>query len=146
MTDVIRDALVQARSALQTALSDTAADLEKPERRSVIERKIALITQALSTLASEEVREDVEWLLEYARDLRELDGYCRVADHMEDIASRLSLRPGMKEVLAKNCYVMSENHLTGVRLIIGFNSLADAQDAHVAVSRLPSIPSDQKKG
>lgn len=47
---IVRDALVQARAALRTAVSDTADDLRKPERASVLESKIALLTQALAAL------------------------------------------------------------------------------------------------
>lgn len=32
--------------------------------------------------------------------------------------------------LGKRCYVISENHLSGYRLIIGFNSAADRDAAH----------------
>lgn len=36
---------------------------------------------------------------------------------------------------ASRCYTMSESHLSGHRLIVGFEKLGDAQDAHEWVSR-----------
>ncbi|MEN3212235.1 hypothetical protein PUR23_19685 [Methylorubrum populi] len=49
---IVRDALIQARAALRTAASDTAADLDNPERARVIEQKIALLNDALAALGS----------------------------------------------------------------------------------------------
>ena len=51
---------------------------------------------------------------------------------------------------ASRCYTMSESHLSGHRLIVGFEKLVDAQDAHEWVARqgrgdfthpAPSVPS-----
>ena len=35
---------------------------------------------------------------------------------------------------AKRCYTMSESHLSGYRLIVGFERLEDAQEAHIFVA------------
>ena len=52
---------------------------------------------------------------------------------------------------ASRCYTMSESHLSGYRLIVGFEKLEDAQDAHEWVARqgrgdfthpAPSVPGD----
>lgn len=52
---------------------------------------------------------------------------------------------------ASRCYTMSESHLSGHRLIVGFEKLGDAQDAHEWVARqgrgdfthpAPSVPDD----
>lgn len=52
---------------------------------------------------------------------------------------------------ASRCYAMSESHLSGHRLIVGFEKLGDAQDAHEWVARqgrgdfthpAPSVPDD----
>lgn len=52
---------------------------------------------------------------------------------------------------ASRCYTMSESHLSGHRLIVGFEKLGDAQDAHEWVTRqvrgdftnpAPSVPAD----
>lgn len=52
---------------------------------------------------------------------------------------------------APRCYTMSESHLSGHRLIVGFEKLGDAQDAHEWVARqgrgdfthpAPSAPGD----
>jgi hypothetical protein len=37
--------------------------------------------------------------------------------------------------LQKACYVMSEKHLSGYRLVLGFETLADAQAAHEAIAQ-----------
>jgi hypothetical protein len=37
--------------------------------------------------------------------------------------------------LAKRCYVLSEQHLSGYRVILGFETLIDAQAAHDALAR-----------
>lgn len=42
----------------------------------------------------------------------------------------------LEEALNKRAYVASENHLSGGRVIIGFDKLADAADAHDAIARL----------
>lgn len=52
---------------------------------------------------------------------------------------------------AARCYTMSESHLSGHRLIVGFEKLVDAQDAHEWITRqgrgdfthpAPSVPAD----
>lgn len=54
---------------------------------------------------------------------------------------------------ASRCYTMSESHLSGHRLIVGFEKLGDAQDAHEWVARqgrgdfthrAPSVPKDDQ--
>jgi len=40
------------------------------------------------------------------------------------------------KALSKRCYLMSEPHLSGFRLIIGFERLTDVQAAHTAVSNV----------
>lgn len=38
--------------------------------------------------------------------------------------------------LLKRCYTMSESHLSGYRVVIGFERLEDAQDAHEYIAKL----------
>lgn len=47
--------------------------------------------------------------------------------------------------LSKRCYTMSESHLSGYRLIVGFESLGDAQAAHSWVANIgrPTPPSSK---
>lgn len=67
-----------------------------------------------------------------------VDGW-RVAPHRVHI---LALRPQAVPMtdeqqpnpFAKRCYTMSESHLSGYRLIVGFERLEDAQDAHTFVA------------
>ena len=42
---------------------------------------------------------------------------------------------GSRNPFASRCYTMSESHLSGHRLIVGFEKLGDAQDAHEWVAR-----------
>ncbi len=42
--------------------------------------------------------------------------------------------------LAKRCYLMSESHLSGHRLVVGFETLEDAQAAHSFVAHLTKTP------
>lgn len=39
----------------------------------------------------------------------------------------------VREALSKRAYAMSGPHLSGYQLVIGFECLSDAQDAHAAV-------------
>lgn len=57
----------------------------------------------------------------------------------------------VRNPFAARCYTMSESHLSGHRLIVGFEKLGDAQDAHEWVARqgrgdfthtAPSVPDD----
>lgn len=57
----------------------------------------------------------------------------------------------VRNPFASRCYTMSESHLSGHRLIVGFEKLGDAQDAHEWVARqgrgdfthpAPSVPDD----
>lgn len=41
----------------------------------------------------------------------------------------------VRNPFASRCYTMSESHLSGHRLIVGFEKLGDAQDAHEWVAR-----------
>lgn len=40
------------------------------------------------------------------------------------------------EAMSRHCYVTSESHLSGARVMIGFERLSDAQDAHEAVAKI----------
>jgi hypothetical protein len=47
----------------------------------------------------------------------------------------------LAEALSRRCYTMSGPHLSGWRLIIGFNTLEEAQAAHTAVAEAkPAAP------
>lgn len=59
----------------------------------------------------------------------------------------------VRNPFAARCYTMSESHLSGHRLIVGFEKLGDAQDAHEWVARqgrgdfthpVPSAPNDHQ--
>src|SRR5574337_223793 len=64
-------------------------------------------------------------------------------------ANQKTVEPNQKTVepnpLAQRCYLMSESHLGGHRLIIGFETLEDAQDAHEYVARLDKTPNVRAK-
>lgn len=54
--------------------------------------------------------------------------------------------PPKTNPLSRRCYLMSESHLGGHRLIIGFETLEDAQDAHEYVARLSKPPNAGSNG
>lgn len=79
------------------------------------------------------------------------------AEHIQFARAALSQQPATPEpVVSRNpfasrCYTMSESHLSGHRLIVGFENLVDAQDAHEWVTRqgrgdfthpAPGVPDD----
>ena len=41
--------------------------------------------------------------------------------------------------LKKRCYILSESHLSGYRLILGFNTLDDVQGAHQQIVKSRAI-------
>lgn len=78
-----------------------------------------------------------------------------VPDAIAALRMAISQQPATSEpVVSRNpfaarCYTMSESHLSGHRLIVGFEKLVDAQDAHEWVTRqgrgdfthqAPSVP------
>lgn len=76
------------------------------------------------------------------------------AERAKEAEKQLALRPEpgvSRNPFASRCYTMSESHLSGHRLIVGFEKLVDAQDAHEWVTRqgrgdfthpAPSVPAD----
>jgi hypothetical protein len=42
---------------------------------------------------------------------------------------------GLVEALEPRAYVLSEPHLSGYRVVLGFEKLIDAQNAHDAIAR-----------
>ena len=48
--------------------------------------------------------------------------------------------------LLKRCYTMSESHLSGYRVVIGFERLEDAQDAHEYIAKLQATQEPVQAG
>ena len=48
--------------------------------------------------------------------------------------------------LLKRCYTMSESHLSGYRVVIGFERLEDAQDAHEYIAKLQATQKPVQAG
>ena len=78
-------------------------------------------------------------------------------DALGPLRTALSQQPATPEpVVARNpfasrCYALNESHLSGHRLIVGFEKMEDAQDAHEWLARqgrgdfthpAPSVPAD----
>ena len=99
--------------------------------------------------------EAMKLALEAIEDLR---GYRPDIDKaIETLRTALSQQPATadpavsRNPFASRCYTMSESHLSGHRLIVGFEKPGDAQDAHEWVARqgrgdfthqAPSVPGD----
>lgn len=47
--------------------------------------------------------------------------------------------------MLKPAYIMSESHLGGYRVILGFNTLAEAQEAHAALSSQTPAEGDESR-
>jgi len=112
--------------------------------------------------AAQDAAEAIDWLLKNIRlDAPQLSG--KAMGNAEKCASALraalSKQPATPDpVVSRNpfaarCYTMSESHLSGHRLIVGFEKLGDAQDAHEWVTRqgrgdftrpAPSVPNDHQ--
>lgn len=54
----------------------------------------------------------------------------RLRDWLDEGHHAIYDAPRETSPLGKRCYVISENHLSGYRLIIGFDSAADCNAAH----------------
>ena len=54
----------------------------------------------------------------------------RFRDWLEEGMRAASNNDRETNPLEQRCYLMSESHLSGCRLVIGFESLDDCQDAH----------------
>ena len=68
------------------------------------------------------------------RIIRTLDWPCqqleRLRDWLDEGHHAIYDTPCETNPLEKRCYVMSEKHLSGYRLIVGFDSAADCDAAH----------------
>ena len=71
------------------------------------------------------------------RIIRMLDWPCqqleRLRDWLEEGHQAIYAAPRETHPLGKSCYVISEKHLSGYRLRIGFDSAADCDAAHAFV-------------
>ena len=86
--------------------------------------------------------------------IRSLGRHPTLLKHSPKIRPAPSVPAASEPVVSRNpfasrCYTMSESHLSGHRLIVGFEKLGDAQDAHEWVARqgrgdfthpAPSVP------
>lgn len=86
--------------------------------------------------------------LTYVIDMLEKATTIQQAEAQQPATSEPAVR---RNPFASRCYTMSESHLSGHRLIVGFEKLGDAQDAHEWVTRqvrgdfthpAPSVPDD----
>lgn len=98
--------------------------------------------------AAQQAAEAIDWMLNVIRrDAPQISG--KAMGNAEKCATDLrtaiqqaeAQQPATSEpVVSRNpfasrCYTMSESHLSGHRLIVGFEKLGDAQDAHEWVAR-----------
>ena len=92
--------------------------------------------------------DDFASLFELTRKMRALRTAIQQAEAQQPATSEpvVSRNP-----FASRCYTMSESHLSGHRLIVGFEKLGDVQDAHEWVARQargdfthpqPGVPAD----
>lgn len=63
---------------------------------------------------------------------------CRLCDSEDALHKALTQRPAAQEVhpLASRCYAMSEPHLSGYRLVLGFETLEAVDAAHTWVANV----------
>ena len=66
--------------------------------------------------------------------IRVLDWPCQIGDRFRDWleAGKETETPNP---LSRRCYLMSEAHMSGYRLIVGFENLEDLQAAHAYIAR-----------
>lgn len=69
--------------------------------------------------------------------MRALDWPCSMGERLRDWLEAGEKQASQPEInpLARRCYLMSEAHLSGYRLIVGFESLDDLQDAQEFLAR-----------
>ena len=76
-------------------------------------------------------REDVEFAVRHLPDVDD-----KTTTPQPSQAAQAESEPVVsRNPFASRCYTMSESHLSGHRLIVGFEKLGDAQDAHEWVAR-----------
>ena len=63
------------------------------------------------------------------------DPDCPACKILTDAAAEHDEMERRLNALKKRCYIFSESHLSGYRLIIGFNTLDDVQGAHQQIIR-----------
>ena len=75
--------------------------------------------------------------------LRALDWPCSMVDLLRDWLEAGSV-PAKLHPLSRRCYLMSEAHLSGHRLIIGFETLEDLDRAHKFLAHeVPTHPTTE---
>ena len=65
---------------------------------------------------------------------------------MTDATPQAALLMSAQNPLLKRCYTMSESHLSGYRVVIGFERLEDAQDAHEYIAKLQAAQEPVQAG
>lgn len=106
----------------------------------------------MSTEAMKLALEAIQDLRGYRPDIDKAIETLRTAIQQAEAQQPATGEPAVsRNPFASRCYTMSESHLSGHRLIVGFEKLGDAQDAHEWVARqgrgdfthtAPSVPGD----
>lgn len=66
--------------------------------------------------------------------MKMLDWPCTILDRLRDWLEA-GREPEKQNPLSLRCYLTSEAHMSGYRLIVGFENLEDLQDAHAYIAR-----------
>lgn len=141
---------------------EQSLDLSTPTLREMVTRHAAVID---SRATLEDMPEALAFQINMARALlREFTAIHQAEAQQPDNAACKSVQKRVaaqqpatggpvvsRNPFASRCYTMSESHLSGHRLIVGFEKLGDAQDAHEWVAQqgrgdfthpAPSVPAD----
>ena len=110
-------------------VAEQSLDLSTPTVREMVTRHAAVID---SRATLEDMPEALAFQIDMARALLREFATIQQADTHQPATTEpvVSRNP-----FASRCYTMSESHLSGHRLIVGFEKLGDVQDAHEWVAR-----------
>jgi hypothetical protein len=114
--------------------SETGPSITRQDMHDALTAALAPSAEAAKPVARQEL---IERLQESAIFLDQMSGVAKhqIAGYVRDAVAALSQPQGeLREALARGCYMMSEPHLSGYRLIIGFDTLPAVQDAMQAVA------------
>ena len=87
--------------------------------------------------------EDARRIVACANALEHISTEDLESGQMQNLAVRLAdaerERDELLNALKKRCYIFGESHLSGYRLILGFNTLADVEEAHQQIVKSSAI-------
>ena len=133
-----RQVLVSIADKIKTALAQPAEGGEVVTWRERVEQRIHSWRQSFVNKSGDQLALDdfmdkrsIDDLIDYV-----LDEGATPPSSQEQAQQPATPEPVVsRNPFASRCYTMSESHLSGHRLIVGFESLGDAQDAHEWVTR-----------